>query len=236
MGKFLGVFTNVPAPELAASCIEALLKKNDVKPSQISEVILGNVLSAGLGQNPARAAALQAHVPTTVPAFTINKICGSGMKAIALADQAIESGNAKLILAGGMENMSRAPHIVHAREGVRHGDVSISEIKARKKLKDSMLLDGLWDVLYQEHVGSLMQHVIDKHKLLREEQDGFALRSHKLAANALSDEMVPVDLGNKRISEDETPRQTDQLVQQRADQGSPILQKQQKRRATPGLV
>ena len=213
-GKFRGSLSNISAPELAAHCIEALLKYNDLDPSQLSEVILGNTFQAGNGQNPARVASIQAHIPTNIPAFTINKVCGSGLKAITLADQAIQTDNAKLILAGGFESMSQTPHLIKLRDEVSPGNISLSNIKKNnRKLIDSMIHDGLWDTLYKEHVGSLMDHTIKKFKILREEQDSYALRSHQLAVNSnTNNEIIPIKLGKRTLNKDEGPRSNTDLA------------------------
>ncbi len=212
-GKLMGSLARVSAPELAAHCIGALLKRADVAPSQVSEIILGNALQAGVGPNPARQAALLAHVPTDVPAFTVNKLCGSGLKAVFLAAQAIDAGQAKLILAGGAESMSNAPHVLHVRKEVRKGDISLANVTGRTRAQDTMLHDALYDGLYQESLGSLMEHVIKKYKVSREEQDVFAFRSHKRALAASWKDLVPLKLGAGAATADECPRSDASLQQ-----------------------
>src|SRR6516225_10906329 len=146
IGKFGGTLAKTPAPELGATVIRALLQKSGVKPEEISEVILGQVLTAGSGQNPARQALIKSGLPSAIPAMTINKVCGSGLKAVMLAAQAVHCGDADIVVAGGQENMSAAPHVLlGSRDGFRMGDV---------KLIDSMIVDGLWDVYNQYHMGT----------------------------------------------------------------------------------
>ena len=145
IGKFGGAVARTPAPELGATVIRALLEKTGVKPEAVSEVILGQVLAAGSGQNPARQSSLKAGLPHAIPAMTINKVCGSGLKAVMLAAQAVRCGDADIVIAGGQENMSAAPHVLPgSRDGFRMGDA---------KLVDTMIVDGLWDVYYQYHMG-----------------------------------------------------------------------------------
>src|SRR5205823_8612936 len=144
VGKFGGSLAKMPAAELGAHVIKALLAKTGIDPAQVNEVILGQVLTAGVGQNPARQAALKAGLPHMVPAFTVGKVCGSGLKATHLAAQAIQCGDASIIIAGGQENMSASPHVLnHSRDGFRMGDA---------KLVDTMIVDGLWDVYNQYHM------------------------------------------------------------------------------------
>jgi acetyl-CoA C-acetyltransferase len=189
IGKFGGSLATIPAPELGATVIKALLAKSGVKPEQISEVILGQVLTAGSGQNPARQAVIKAGLPTATPAMTINKVCGSGLKAVMLAAQAIKTGDADIVIAGGQENMSAAPHVLlGSRDGFRMGDA---------KLVDTMIVDGLWDVYNQYHMGTTAENVAKKYEISRKEQDEFAVKSQNKAeaaqkAGRFNDEIVPV--------------------------------------------
>src|SRR5574337_187848 len=189
IGKFGGSLAKVPAPELGATVIRALLASTGIKADQVSEVILGQVLAAGSGQNPARQAAIRAGVPHAVPAMTINKVCGSGLKAVMLAAQAVRCGDADIVIAGGQENMSAAPHVLPgSREGFRMGDA---------KLVDSMIVDGLWDVYNQYHMGITAENVAKEYGITRRMQDEFAVASQNKAeaareAGRFRDEIVPV--------------------------------------------
>src|SRR5690606_20078809 len=166
IGKFGGTLGKVPASELGARVITTLLERTGVKPDQVSEVILGQVLTAGVGQNPARQASIKAGLPHMVPSITINKVCGSGLKATHLAAQAIACGDADIVIAGGQENMSLAPHVLNgARDGLRMMD---------GKLVDTMIVDGLWDVYNQYHMGVTAENVAKKFGVSRQEQDEFA--------------------------------------------------------------
>ena len=195
IGKFGGSLAKVPAPELGATVIRALLERTGVKPEQVSEVIFGQVLTAGSGQNPARQAAIKAGLPHSVPAMTINKVCGSGLKAVMLAAQAVQCGDADIVIAGGQENMSAAPHVLlGSRDGFRMGDA---------KLVDSMIVDGLWDVYNQYHMGVTAENVAKQHGISREQQDALALASQQKAAAAqeagrFKSEIVPVTLPQKK--------------------------------------
>jgi len=189
IGKFGGSLAKTSAPELGATVIQALLSRAGLKPQQISEVILGQVLTAASGQNPARQASLKAGLPSAVPAMTINKVCGSGLKAVMLAAQAVHCGDADIVVAGGQENMSAAPHVLlGSREGFRMGDA---------RLVDSMVVDGLWDVYNQYHMGVTAENVARQYGISREEQDAFAVASQNKAEAAraaarFEDEIVPV--------------------------------------------
>src|SRR5438094_212396 len=177
IGIYGGGLAEVPAVKLGEICIRAALERADLKPDQVEEVIMGNVLQAGLGQNPARQAAVNAGLPVEVPALTINKVCGSGLKAVILAAQAIKLGDADIIVAGGMENMSRAPYLLEkARFGYRMGDGT---------LVDSMIRDGLWDAFYHCHMGQTAENIASASKLSREDLDQFALESQQKAARAI---------------------------------------------------
>jgi acetyl-CoA C-acetyltransferase len=203
----LGGLSTVPAPQLAAEAIKAALSDAALDPGQVEEVILGNVLSAGVGQAPARQAALAAGIPASVPALTINKVCGSGLKAVMLADQAIRAGDADLIIAGGMENMSLAPHLVlGSRSGWKFGD---------QKLIDSMQHDGLWCSTENKGMGPLADYIAAKCHVSREDQDAFAAESHRRAVAAAAEgrfaaEIAPVTVkagkAEQQIERDEGPR------------------------------
>ena len=189
IGNFLGSLATIPAVELGATVIRALLAETSVKPDMVSEVIMGNVLTAGLGQNPARQAAISAGIDKSVPAMTINQVCGSGLKATHLAIQAIICGDAEIVIAGGQENMSLSPHLLpNSRAGFKMGDTT---------LVDSMLKDGLIDAYNQYHMGITAENVAAKYNVTREEQDKFALSSQMKAAAAqaagkFTAEIVPV--------------------------------------------
>jgi acetyl-CoA C-acetyltransferase len=175
VGKFGGTIAMVPAVELGAQVIKALLAQTGVAPAQVSEVLMGQVLTAGCGQNPARQAAMRAGIPATVPAMTVGKVCGSGLKATHLAAQAIRCGDAEIVIAGGQENMSASPHVLNgSRDGFRMGDA---------KLIDSMVVDGLWDVYNNYHMGITAENVAREFGISRTEQDEFAAASqHKAEA------------------------------------------------------
>src|SRR3982074_3621589 len=176
IGKFGGSLAKIPAAELGAHVIKGLLAKTGIKPEQISEVILGQVLTAGVGQNPARQAMIKAGLPDMVPAFVVGKVCGSGLKAVHLAAQAIKCGDAQIVIAGGQENMSAAPHVLNgSRDGFRMGDA---------KLTDTMITDGLWDVYNQYHMGITAENIAKKFGITREQQDQFALASQNKAEAA----------------------------------------------------
>jgi len=195
VGKFGGSLAKIPAPELGATVIKALLAKSGLKPEQISEVILGQVLTAGSGQNPARQAVIKAGLPVATPAMTINKVCGSGLKAVMLAAQAIKSGDADIVIAGGQENMSASPHVLlGSRDGFRMGDA---------KMVDSMIVDGLWDVYNQYHMGTTAENVAKKYEIPRAAQDDFAVKSQNKAeaaqkAGKFKDEIVPVMIPQRK--------------------------------------
>lgn len=202
-GKLLGALSSLSAPALGAAVIRAVLEKSVPETSLVEEVIMGNVLTAGVGQNPARQAAMRAALPNIVNAFTVNKVCASGMKAVALGAEAIMAGQADIIVAGGMESMSNAPHLVReARRGKKYGDMT---------LVDSMIYDGLLDCHYNEQMGSLCEATVEKFGISREEQDKFALASHQKAAAAFRtgffhDELVIMEAAGRGIAEDETIR------------------------------
>ncbi len=189
VGKFGGSLAKLPASELGAIVIKGLLDKTGIKPEQISEVILGQVLTAGVGQNPARQAVIKAGLPVEVPGMTINVVCGSGLKAVMLAAQAVACGDAEIVIAGGQENMSAAPHVLNgSRDGFRMGDA---------KLIDSMVNDGLWDVYNQYHMGITAENVAKQYDISRTQQDEFAVASQNKAeaaqkAGKFKDEIIPV--------------------------------------------
>jgi acetyl-CoA C-acetyltransferase len=195
IGKFGGTLAKTPAPELGATVIAALLARYKLRPEQISEVILGQVLAAGSGQNPARQSSIKAGLPAEIPAMTINKVCGSGLKAVMLAAQAVRCGDADIVIAGGQENMSAAPHVLPgSRDGFRMGDA---------KLIDSMIVDGLWDVYNQYHMGITAENVAKQHAVSRAQQDEFAVASQNKAeaaqkAGKFKDEIVPVMIPQRK--------------------------------------
>lgn len=207
IGTFGGGLTEMPAPKLGEICIKAALERADLKPGQVNEVIMGNVLQAGLGMNPARQASLGAGLPVEAPAMTINKVCGSGLKAVILAAQAIALGDADIIVAGGMENMSRAPYVLDkARFGYRMGN---------GQLVDVMINDGLWDVFNDYHMGITAENICSDYHLTREELDQFSLESQRRAVHAIEagifrDEIVPVEIPGKKgptiFDTDQQPR------------------------------
>jgi acetyl-CoA C-acetyltransferase len=195
IGKFGGTLAKTPAPELGATVIRALLQKSGVKPEEISEVILGQVLTAGSGQNPARQALIKSGLPSAIPAMTINKVCGSGLKAVMLAAQAVQCGDADIVIAGGQENMTAAPHVLPgSRDGIRMGD---------GKLVDTMIVDGLWDVYNQYHMGTTAENVAKQYGISRGQQDEFAVASQNRAETAqkagkFKDEIVPVMIPQRK--------------------------------------
>lgn len=195
IGSFQGTLKDVPATKLGAIVIKEALSKVGVPVEQVDEVIMGNVLQAGLGQNPARQAAIFAGLPQEVSALTINKVCGSGLKAVHLATQAIISGDSDIIVAGGMENMSQAPYLLkNAREGFRMGD---------QKVVDSMIADGLWCAFNDYHMGITAENLCDQYSISREEQDRFSARSQERAAVAVEEgkfkkEIVPVEIPQRK--------------------------------------
>lgn len=194
VGSFGGSLAGTPAPKLGQIVIEAALKRAGVSGADVSEVIMGNVLQAGLGQNTARQAAVWAGVSKERPAMTINQVCGSGLRAVALAAQAIKLGDAAIVVAGGQENMSLAPHAAHLRDGIKMGDV---------KYVDTMIKDGLWDVFNDYHMGQTAENLAQKYQISREEQDAFAVASQNKAeaarkAGKFKDEITPVVLKSKK--------------------------------------
>jgi acetyl-CoA C-acetyltransferase len=207
VGKFNGALARVPAAELGAQVIKALLARSGVKPDQVSEVIMGQVLTAGVGQNPARQALIRAGIPDRVPAMTVGKVCGSGMKATHLAAQAIKCGDAEIVIAGGQENMSASPHVLPgSRDGFRMGEA---------KLVDTMIVDGLWDAYNNYHMGTTAENVAQKYGISRRDQDEFAARSQQKAeaaqkAGKFKPEITPVEITSRKgtvtFDTDEYPR------------------------------
>ena len=208
VGSFQGALANIPAVELGAAVIRRLLQQTGLDPAEVDEVILGQVLTAGAGQNPARQAAIGAGLPHAVPAMTLNKVCGSGLKALHLAAQAIRCGDAEVVIAGGMENMSLAPYVMPAaRTGLRMG---------HGKLLDSMIQDGLWDAFNDYHMGITAENLVDKYGITREAQDAFAAASQQKARAAIEagrfrDEITPIEIPQRKgeplvFDTDEQPR------------------------------
>jgi acetyl-CoA C-acetyltransferase len=195
VGKFGGTLAKVAAADLGAHVIKHLLAKTGIAPDLVSEVILGQVLTAGVGQNPARQAVIKAGLPDMVPGMTINKVCGSGLKATHLAAQAILAGDAEIVIAGGQENMSASPHVLNgSRDGFRMGDA---------KLVDTMIVDGLWDAYNQYHMGITAENVAKKYGVSRQEQDEFATASQNKAeaaqkAGKFKDEIIPLEIPSKK--------------------------------------
>ena len=211
VGKFQGSLSDLAAPQLGSIVVRAAVERAGISPAQVDECIMGNVVSAGLGQNPARQAAIFGGLPPEVPAMTVNKVCGSGLKAVALAAQAIQTGNSTVVVAGGMESMSNAPYLLlQARKGYRLGDA---------QMVDAMIRDGLWDVYNDYHMGITGENVAEKYGITREQQDEFALNSHRKAVAAIREcrfksQIVPVELASKKkgappaiFDKDESPRE-----------------------------
>ncbi|GAA6132753.1 acetyl-CoA C-acetyltransferase [Halopseudomonas sabulinigri] len=208
IGSFGGQFAHVPAHELGATVIRALLEQSQIDPAIVDEVILGQVLTAGCGQNPARQAAIHAGLPHAVPALTLNKVCGSGLKALHLAAQAIRCGDAEVMIAGGQESMSLSPHLIPtSRTGQRMG---------HGQMIDSMIQDGLWDAFNNYHMGITAENLVDKYSISREEQDAFAAASQQKAvaaqqAGRFNREITPVSIPQRKgdaviVTQDEQPR------------------------------
>jgi acetyl-CoA C-acetyltransferase len=211
VGKFQGSLSDFSAPQLGAVVVREAVKRVKLDPKQVDECIMGNVVSAGLGQNPARQAAIFGGLDPSVGAMTINKVCGSGLKAVALAAQAVQTGNSSIVVAGGMESMTNAPYLLpHARKGYRLGN---------GQLIDSMVHDGLWDVYNDYHMGITGENVAEKYGITREEQDEFAVNSHRKAVSAIKEcrfksQIVPVEIPARKKGEsptlfekDECPRE-----------------------------
>ena len=206
IGAFNGNFSSVASHELGSTAISAALSQANVKPEEVSEVVLGQVLTAGAGMNPARQAAMAASIPESKTAYLVNQVCGSGLRSIALGAQAISSGDASVVVAGGQENMTQSPHVSHLRSGTKMGTA---------ELIDSMIKDGLWDAFNGYHMGITAENVAQKWQISRDQQDQFAAQSQDRAEKAqkngiFKDEIVPVTLktrkGEEVIEEDEYPR------------------------------
>ncbi len=206
IGSFNGAFASLPAHALGKIAIQAALTRAGVEPGEVSEVIMGQILTAGQGQNPARQAAVAAGIPVEVPAYGVNILCGSGLKSVALAYQAIKNGDSTIVVAGGQESMTRAPHVAHLREGTKMGAV---------EFLDSMLKDGLWDAFHGYHMGNTAENVAQKWQITREDQDRFALASQNKAEAAIKagrfkDEIAPVTVSTRKgdvvVDTDEYPR------------------------------
>ncbi len=206
IGSFQGAYKSMSATDLGAVAVEGVVKKSGIASEQVDEVIMGNVISAGVGQAPARQAALKAGLPSSIAAVTVNKVCGSGLKAVMFADQAIRCGDAAAIVAGGMENMTAAPHLARIRAGVKLGDAT---------LQDAMVLDGLTCSFENCHMGMHAEHTAQQFKVTREMQDELAWISQQRAAQAMEqgvfkDEIVPVTVKSRRgetvVTQDEGPR------------------------------
>ena len=211
VGKFQGSLSDFRAPQLGALVVREAVKRANLDPAAVDECIMGNVVSAGLGQNPARQAAIYGGLSPEVGAMTINKVCGSGLKAVALAAQAVQTGNSSIIVAGGMESMTNAPYLLpQARKGYRLGNATIV---------DSMVNDGLWDIYNDYHMGITGENVAEKYGVTREEQDEFAVNSHQKAISAIKEcrfksQIVPVEIPAKKkgaapviFDKDESPRE-----------------------------
>jgi acetyl-CoA C-acetyltransferase len=211
VGKFQGSLSSFTAPQLGAMVVREAVKRAHVDPQLVDECIMGNVVSAGLGQNPARQAAIFGGLPPEVGAMTVNKVCGSGLKAVALAAQAIQTENSSIVVAGGMESMTNAPYLLpQARKGYRLGNAQIV---------DSMVNDGLWDIYNDYHMGVTGENVAEKYGITRQEQDEFALNSHRKAVSAIKEcrfkaQIEPVELPGKKkgdppviFEKDESPRE-----------------------------
>jgi len=211
IGKFQGSLADFTAPQLGAIVVREAVRRAGIDANTVDECIMGNVVSAGLGQNPARQAALNGGLSDRVSAMTINKVCGSGLKAVGLAAQAIQTDNSHIVVAGGMESMSNAPYLLqNARKGFRLGD---------QKVVDSMVHDGLWDVYNDYHMGTTGENVAEKYQISREEQDEYAVNSHRKAITAIKecrikDQIVPVELPARKkgappvlFTIDESPRE-----------------------------
>src|SRR5881296_1504682 len=211
VGKFHGSLSDLTAPQLGAIAVREAVKRANLDPKLVDECIMGNVISAGLGQNPARQAAIFGGLPPEVGAMTVNKVCGSGLKAVALAAQAIQTGNSEIVVVGGMESMTNAPYLLpQARKGYRLGN---------GQLIDSMVHDGLWDIYNDYHMGITGENVAEKYDITREEQDEFAVNSHRKAVAAqrechFKSQIVPVEFPAKKkgappliFDKDESPRE-----------------------------
>ncbi|RME63907.1 MAG: acetyl-CoA C-acetyltransferase, partial [Alphaproteobacteria bacterium] len=203
VGSFNGTLSSVPAHYLGEVAIRGALERAQVAPGEVSEVIMGQILTAGQGQNPARQASINAGLPVEVPAWGVNQLCGSGLRAVALGYQAIMNGDSAIVVAGGQESMSQAPHAAHLRNGKKMGPLEFT---------DTMLKDGLWDAFHGYHMGNTAENVAEKWQITREDQDAFAVASQNKAeaaqkAGRFKDEIVPVTIkgrkGDTVVEEDE---------------------------------
>src|ERR1700722_4645889 len=212
-GKFQGSLSGYSAVQLGALAVREAVRRAGVAPEQIDECIMGNVISAGLGQNPGRQAAIHAGLSPSVSAMTINKVCGSGLKAVSLAAQAIQTGNAEIVIAGGMESMTNAPYLLpQGRSGFRMGNATVV---------DSMIHDGLWEIYNDYHMGITGEHVAEKHGITREQQDEYALNSHRKAAAAwregyLQAQVLPIEIPAKKKGQPPTTFDRDESVREDA--------------------
>jgi acetyl-CoA C-acetyltransferase len=206
IGSFNGAFASVPAHYLGEVAIRAVLERAGIAPAEVSEVVIGQILTAGQGQNPARQASVNAGVPVEVPAWSVNQLCGSGLRSVALGVQAIQQGDSAIVIAGGQESMSQAPHAAYLRAGQKMGDLG---------LVDTMIKDGLWDAFNGYHMGQTAENVAEKYQITREQQDAFAVASQNKAEAAITsgrfkDEIVPVTIkgrkGDTVVDTDEFPR------------------------------
>src|ERR671918_2667898 len=207
IGSFNGVFASVPAHYLGEVAIRAALERAGVAPAEVSEVVIGQILTAAQGQNPARQASVNAGIPVEVPAWGVNQLCGSGLRSVALGYQAISQGDSRVVVAGGQESMSQAPHAAYLRAGQKMGDL---------KLVDTMITDGLWDAFNGYHMGNTAENVAEKYQITRGQQDEFAVRSQNKAEAAIKsgrfrDEIVPVTVKGRKgetvVDTDEGPRE-----------------------------
>ncbi len=216
VGSFNGAFASLPAHTLGTVAIQAALQRAGVKPEEVDEVIMGQILTAGAGQNPARQAAIAAGIPASATAFGINQLCGSGLRAVALAAQQISSGDAAIVVAGGQESMTQAPHAAQLRAGQKMGDLA---------MVDTMIKDGLWDAFHGYHMGTTAENVAEKYQITREQQDEFAAASQRKAGEAMKagrfkDEIAPVTVKGRKgdivVENDEYPKpETDYAVLQK---------------------
>ena len=211
IGSLGGTLKNIPAYKLGSSVISSAIKKSNLKPSEIDEVIMGHVLTGGAGQNPARQAAIESKLPKEIPSYVVNQVCGSGLRSIASGYHSILSDNSNILIAGGQESMSQAPHVVHLRNGKKLGDT---------ELVDSMIKDGLWDAFNGYHMGITAENVAQQFQVTRKDQDKFAFDSQSKALkaqkeNKFDDEIVPYEIelkkGNTIFNKDEHPRATTSL-------------------------
>ena len=211
IGSLGGTLKNIPAYKLGSSVITSAIKKSNLKPSEIDEVIMGHVLTGGAGQNPARQAAIESKLPKEIPSYVVNQVCGSGLRSIASGYHSILSDNSNIVIAGGQESMSQAPHVVHLRNGKKLGDT---------ELVDSMIKDGLWDAFNGYHMGITAENVAQQFQVTRKDQDKFAFDSQSKALkaqkeNKFDDEIVPYEIelkkGNTTFNKDEHPRATTSL-------------------------